>query len=128
MRIFKFGGASVKNAEGVKNLLHILKLHGTTKKVVVISAMGKMTNALEKVVDFYFEEQEIAQIKIKEIHDFHQQICADLFEKSHPVNQRITNFIKELKTFLKENKSDNYDFVYDQVVSFGELMSTTIVS
>lgn len=128
MQIFKFGGASVKNAEGIKNLLHILKLNGTTEKVIVISAMGKMTNAFEEVVDFYFDKQEVYLEKIKEIQAYHQEICVELFPENHLIFQKIESFITEIKTFLSANNSDHYDFVYDQIVSFGELLSTTIVS
>jgi len=126
MRIFKFGGASIKDAEGVKNLASVLQKTGIKDKVVVISAMGKMTNALEKVIEVYFEED---QIDIYYFKSYHLAILDDLFaSKSHRVYQQIHNYLNELTSFLKRNKSPNYDYVYDQVISFGELLSTTIVS
>ncbi|MDT0294812.1 aspartate kinase [Mesonia ostreae] len=126
MRIFKFGGASIKNAEGVKNLASVLEKTGCENKVVVISAMGKITNALEKVIEIYFEKEKIDLDYLK---SYHLEILTDLFEsRSHRVYTEVNTLFGELESFLKRNKSPNYDYVYDQVISFGELISTTIVS
>lgn len=129
MQIFKFGGASVKDAAGVRNVAEVLKLTGTDQKLLVVSAMGKTTNALEHIVKLYFDHDQKLDQAITDLKQKHHQILNDLFEsKSHPAYTKVNYFFDELRIFLDRNKSPNYDFVYDQVVSFGELISTSIVS
>ena len=129
MRVFKFGGASVKDAEGVKNVAQVLNKVGYKDTLVVVSAMGKTTNALELVVDHYFNKPEELTNAILELKQFHLQIVENLFGSfSEPINQRVFELISELQSFFKHNKSANYSFVYDQVVGFGELLSTSIIS
>lgn len=129
MRVFKFGGASVKDAAGVKNCVEVLNKVGHQEIVMVISAMGKMTNKLELIVDNYFNKKESLNVILDEIIDFHKAILNDLFpNRSHYVYQKFQEQIQELKDFLGRNKSPNYSFVYDQIVSYGELLSTTIIS
>ena len=126
MKIFKFGGASVKDADGVRNLASVLQKTGISNKVVIISAMGKTTNALEKVIEIYFSESKIDTEYLK---TYHTAILNPLFENtSHPVYAKVNLLFHELESFLQRNKSPNYDYVYDQVISFGELISTTIIS
>lgn len=128
MDIFKFGGASVKDAAGVKNLIKVLETTGSEKKLVVISAMGKTTNALELVVSEYLAGKPY-RTSLHEVREFHHRILLDLFEnKEAAAFLRVSSFFIELENFLTHNKSTKYDFVYDQVVSFGELISTSIVS
>ena len=129
MRIFKFGGASVKDSSAVQNLFSILNQKGFDKTLVVISAMGKTTNAFELVVKNYFENKDELQYSINQIFEFHNQIALDLFSKqNHEIHMEIKLIFENLKGFLKRNKSPNYSFVYDQVVPFGELLSTKIIS
>lgn len=129
MRIYKFGGASVKDASGVKNLVKILNELGNDKTLVVVSAMGKMTNSLEFVVKNYFENQKELDYSLNEIFVFHNNILNELFsENNHPIYSEIKEIFENLKVFLKRNKSPNYSFVYDQVVSFGEIVSTKIIN
>ncbi|SFU68769.1 aspartate kinase [Pustulibacterium marinum] len=129
MRIFKFGGASVKDAEGVKNVVNVLQTVGYEGTLLVVSAMGKTTNALELVVKNYFENKQELQSSIQEIKKYHNSILLDLFDnENHPVFWKVDGLFGELTSFLDRNKSPNYSFVYDQVVSFGELVSTTIIS
>lgn len=129
MRVFKFGGASVKDAAGVKNCVAVLEKVGRQEIVMVVSAMGKMTNKLESVVDNYFKNKEELKNTITEVVDFHNAILVELFpNKSHKVYKKTQELYEDLKGFLSRNKSPNYSFVYDQVVSFGELLSTTIIS
>ena len=126
MRIFKFGGASVKDASGVKNLLKVLQKEGTAELLVVISAMGKTTNTLELVVDDYLKTKKFSLEPVKA---YHQEILEGLFEnKNAAVYSKVRMLFENLENFLKHNKSTQYDFVYDQVVAYGELISTTIVS
>lgn len=129
MQIFKFGGASVKDAESVKNLIKVLKTVGYDNTLIVVSAMGKTTNALEKVIDNYFNNKKELQSSIQEVKKYHNAILLDLFEnENHPVFNKISEFFNELSIFFDRNKSPDYNFVYDQVVGFGELVSTTIIS
>ena len=129
MKVFKFGGASVKDADSVKNAVEILKGFKGEKLLVVISAMGKTTNALEKVVNDYFFSKGNAHAALKEVRDYHQQIMEELFsEKANPVFDKVNNFFVEADWMLDEKPQHTYNFVYDQIVSLGELISTCIVS
>ena len=129
MRIYKFGGASVKDAEGIKNLFSIMKQEGFDKTLLIVSAMGKTTNAFEKVVKNYFENKNELQYSINQIFEFHNTVLLELFsEKNYEVFNDIKLIFDNLKVFLKRNKSPNYSFVYDQVVPCGEILSTKIIS
>ncbi|KQT17614.1 aspartate kinase [Chryseobacterium sp. Leaf404] len=127
MKIFKFGGASVKDAEGVKNVSAVLESQGFSKCLLVISAMGKTTNELEKVVELYFKKDNY-QTEIEKIKRKHIEIANGLFPENHAVFAEINLFFDDIDSFLRRNKSPNYNFVYDQVVSCGEMISTKIVS
>jgi aspartate kinase len=129
MQVFKFGGASVKNAEGVRNVAKVLQGLGHQETLVVVSAMGKTTNKLELVVKAYFEEKSKVQENIQDIITCHEEILFNLFpNKQHSVYKTVTALFDELTGFIKRNKSPNYSFVYDQVVGYGELVSTTIIA
>ncbi|WP_461532916.1 aspartate kinase [Sinomicrobium sp.] len=129
MKIFKFGGASVRDASGVKNVVKVLETVGYENTLLVVSAMGKTTNALEEVIRNYFENTEELQSSLQEVRKYHNEILLELFEKeSHPVFWKVDGLFAELSSFLERNKSPNYNFVYDQVIGFGELVSTTILS
>ena len=129
MRIFKFGGASVKDADGVKNLVQVLQKVGHENTLLVVSAMGKTTNAMEKIIDCYFNDKEALNGAIQEVLDYHNAILKDLFEHDrHPVFGQVKALFEEVKGFLAWNKSPKFGFVYDQVVGYGELVSTTILS
>lgn len=127
MRVFKFGGASVRDAESVKNLGKVLRAGGSESVFLVISAMGKTTNALEEVVRLYFEKGNYRD-KISEIREKHLTIIQEVFEDPGAAIRETDRIFEDLSAFLKRNKSPNYDFVYDQVVCCGELVSTRIVS
>jgi len=129
MRVFKFGGASVKDADAVRNVVNVLKEVGYQDTLVVISAMGKMTNAMEKVVESYFNDKADVQSSLQEVVEYHDNIITDLFQnQNHPVYNRVKMLFDEVRGFLAWNKSPKYGFVYDQVVCYGELLSSTIVS
>jgi len=129
MKIFKFGGASVKDADGIKNVLSVLQKVGHEDVLLVISAMGKTTNALEIVIKNYFEKSTEFHASLQEVRKYHNQILLDLFEdEEHDVFFAVNSHFADLEYFLRSNKSPNYNFVYDQVISFGEIVSTTIVS
>jgi len=129
MRIFKFGGASVKDANGLKNLVKLLQEVGYQDTFLVISAMGKTTNAMEGVVNAYFQDKTILPSTLQEVMDYHIQILNELFDSpDHAIFKDVQSLFEEVKGFLAWNKSPKYNFVYDQVVSYGELLSTTILS
>lgn len=129
MKVFKFGGASVKDAQGIENVFNVLQKVGHENVLLVISAMGKTTNALEVVVKNYMDKSAELQSSIQEVKKYHNQILLDLFEEeTHEVFFAVNKLFADLESFLKNNKSPNYSFVYDQVVSMGEILSTTIVS
>lgn len=129
MRIFKFGGASVKDADGVKNVAHVLEQVGFDNTLVVVSAMGKTTNALEVVIRNYFDKSNELYASLQEVRKYHNQILMDLFDnEEHEVFYEVTALFDDLEYFVRSNKSPNYNFVYDQIISIGELVSTTIVS
>lgn len=129
MKIFKFGGASTKDAENIKNVVSVINQTGEKDLVVVVSAMGKITNALEEVVNNYFSETGDVKNALRTVYDFHYNILTGLFSTtSHPAFIALDKTFKELKHFLETNKSKNHAFVYDQVVSYGEIISSTIIS
>ncbi|WP_407556353.1 aspartate kinase [Winogradskyella sp. 4-2091] len=129
MRVYKFGGASVKDANGVKNIAKVLQTTGHEKTLVVISAMGKTTNSMELVVKNYFENKANLQSAIHDVIKYHNDILVDLFENNrHQVFVDVKSFFDELNAFFKSNKSPDYNYVYDQVIGYGELISTTIIS
>ncbi|WP_338357198.1 aspartate kinase [Yeosuana marina] len=129
MQVFKFGGASVKDANGVKNLAAVLQKVGFKKNLVVVSAMGKTTNALEVVINNYFNNKAELQSSLQEVKKYHNSILLDLFDNEHhAVFKNISNLFEELNRFLDSNKSPDYNFVYDQIIGYGELVSTLIIS
>jgi aspartate kinase len=129
MRVFKFGGASVKDADGIRNVHSVLQTVGYEDVLLVVSAMGKTTNALELVIANYFEKSPALQSSVQEVKKYHNQIVMDLFEdETHIVFSDLSALFADLDGFLNQNKSPNYNFVYDQIVSYGELISTKIIS
>lgn len=129
MKIFKFGGASIKDAQGVKNVTTVLKKTGEKDLVVVISAMGKMTNALEEVVTAHLAKSDTLKDHLLTVETYHYDILKELFpNKEHAIYKAVLGLLDQLKGFLTSSKSKNHAFVYDQIVSYGELISTTIVS
>lgn len=128
MKVFKFGGASVKSAEGVRNLHQIITSYPDDQLVVVISAMGKMTNALELVVNSYFYKKPDLRQNMVAVLDFHNHLVADLFADTQKIDTLLSVLYEELEEILSEKPSLSYDFEYDRIVSFGEILSTTILS
>ncbi len=129
MLVFKFGGASVKNAEAIQNVSKILSLYSTEKRLVVISAMGKTTNALEEIVQALWERN-VSTYKylVEETYNFHLKILNQLFKEQHyAVHQEVESVFDFLRNKIDQPISDNFDFEYDQIVSLGEILSTLIV-
>jgi len=129
MRIFKFGGASVKDADGVKNVVRVLQTVGSDNTLVIVSAMGKMTNAFEDLIENYIEKNTELQLALTNIQEYHIAILNGLFKNtSHRIYNDINLLIKEIGAFFRTNKSPDYNFIYDQVVSYAELISSAILS
>ena len=129
MQVFKFGGASVKDANGVKNVASVLQKVGYEKTLIVIYAMGKTTNAIEVIIDNYFNNISELQSSIQDVKKHHNAILLDLFDnEQHLVFKRVSSLFDELSSFFDRNKSPDYNFVYDQTIGFGELASSIIVS
>ena len=129
MRVFKFGGASVKDAGAVRNVVNVLQQVGYENTLLVVSAMGKTTNAMEEIVNAYFNDKQAIPSKISDIVEYHNNILSELFEnKQHQIYKDLKVLVDEINGFVIWNKSPNYNFVYDQIVGYGELISTTIIS
>jgi aspartate kinase len=128
MLVFKFGGASVKSSGGILNLAHIIESFGKEDIAIVISAFGKTTNALENILHLALKkgkyDTEFAALK-----DYHLGILGELFQKNkHRVFEDIRNVFDDLQKTLQKEEKGTYDMEYDQVISFGEVLSTKIVS
>jgi aspartate kinase len=124
MKVFKFGGASVKDVSGVRNVAIILQSFVQFPVVVVISAMGKTTNALEKILNL-FRDHSDHHIELSALKHFHASIMEGLFPKGHAVFSMVDVLFNDLESAL--TREGKYDVVYDQVVSYGELLSTVMV-
>lgn len=128
MNVYKFGGASVKDADGVKNLFKIIN---TQKEnlIIVVSAMGKMTDALEVLCHAYFGKTGEILPALQHIKDFHQNIIDDLFgPNTEEINRQVDHLYNELQAILNSEPSLSYDYEYDRIICFGELLSTTIIA
>jgi len=128
MLVFKFGGASVKDAAGVINLSEIVRKYSGQQLLIVVSAMGKTTNALERLTKAYMDGSDELTGIFTEIKDYHFDIVKKLFEPSHPIFNEVANTFVEIDWMIEDEPHDDYDFVYDQIVSIGELVSTRIVA
>jgi aspartate kinase len=128
MLVFKFGGASVKDAAGIKNLAEVVKKYSHEQLLIVVSAMGKTTNALEKLAKAYYNQADDAHELYEDIKLYHYTILHELFDDAHPVFDDIANTFVEIDWMLEDEPVDTYDFIYDQLVSVGELLSTRIVN
>ena len=135
-RVFKFGGASVKDAQSIANVAHVLKTEDHKDVCMVVSAMGKTTNAMEVVVADYFKAKsddkdvvEAVNQSIAPVVDFHRAIIDELFgDRADQVRADIERIFDEILGFITWNKSLNKSFIYDQIVGYGELLSTRILS
>jgi len=129
MKVFKFGGASINSAEAIKNVARILDREDAANCLVVISAMGKMTNTFEKIIDAYITNKKENLSKFLDYAtDYHIQIIKNIFNENHEIHQKVTLLFGQLTHFLIQNNSYDYDYLYDQIVCYGELLSSTIVS
>lgn len=129
MQVFKFGGASVKDAKGVKNLTKIVQKYPKTNLLIVVSAMGKTTNKLEELTWAYVKGDEVMHQLFDEIKAFHFEIISALFkDQKNPIYDDVANTFVEIEWLLEEEANDSADYLYDQIVSIGELVSTKIIA
>jgi aspartate kinase len=129
MKIYKFGGASVKDAEGIRNVASIIQNHKGNELLIVVSAMGKITNKLEDLTTAYLNGQEDVQQIFEEVKLYHFNILDQLFStQDHPVFNDIINTFVEIDWLLEEEPDDAPDYIYDQIVSIGEIVSTKILA
>lgn len=128
MKVFKFGGASVKDAPAIENLKNILQRYENEQLVVVISAMGKTTNFLEKLLDSYYHAPENVPTLLLELRTQHETVAAQLMGADNPFLPHSERLFTLLNEQLQRPTSDNFDYDYDRIVSFGELLSTTLIA
>ena len=129
MKVFKFGGASVNSVDRISKLGDILKKYSGEKILVVISAMGKTTNALENVALAYYQGKKEEALKLFDnVKEQHLTIAKQLLANCQPCENRLRDFFTEAEWLLYDKPQRDYDYYYDQVVCTGELLSTTIIS
>jgi aspartate kinase len=129
MQVFKFGGASVKDAESVKNVSEILKKYVAEPTIVVVSAMGKTTNKLEELVNAYFYKEGDTNKILEELKTFHLNLVNQLFEnEKNNIYAEVENVFTEISWAIEDELTPNYSFHYDQIVSNGEVLATKIIS
>jgi len=127
MKVYKFGGASVKDGAAIKNLAGIIS-EVSGNLVVVVSAFGKTTNALEKVLKAWMDRDDLCRNLLNELYMYHQSVIDELYTESSIISANIDNSFARLKEYLSAGKRGDYDFEYDQIVSYGEIWSTIIVA
>jgi len=129
MQVFKFGGASVKSAENIKNVVSIVEKYRESALLIVVSAIGKTTNKLVKITESYMRRDGACFELLESLKQEHFSVLNELFpDHNHPVYDDIANTFVEIEWILEEEPQDDYDYLYDQIVSVGELLSTKIVA
>jgi aspartate kinase len=129
MQVFKFGGASVKNAENIKNAASIISKYRTGDLLVIVSAINKTTNKLEELTNSYYKQENNPLQLLEAVKEDHLQILRELFpNENHSAFNDISNCFVEIEWILEEEPQDSYDYLYDQIVSVGELVSSKILA
>ena len=127
-KVFKFGGSSIKDVANITNVSNILKSYSNDELVIIFSAMGKVTNMLEDVVELYIQKNGKPSIALQKFKNFHFDILNALFDQDHLIFEEINNLFVEIEWVLEEDPYNDYGYVYDQIVSIGEFLSTKIMS
>jgi len=128
IKVFKFGGASVNSAKAVQNVAHILETQAKGKTFIVLSAMGKMTNALELLADSYFNQMTSTFSLFNDVKSFHYKVAKELFTNENcPVFEDLDQLFEDLASMLAEPPNERFNLEYDRIVSYGELLSTKIL-
>lgn len=128
LKVFKFGGASVRDAENIKNVASIVNSFKQDKILIVVSAMGKTTNALEDVVKAFYKNTGEVEACLQKVKDNHQAVISDLFKNTEAVTAELNDLFVEIDWLIEDEVKDSYDYIYDQIVSVGELLSSKVLS
>lgn len=128
MQILKFGGASIKNSTNIKKVAKIINTIDCSNTIIIVSAIDKTTNAFENIIELYLDDSDEFKNSINELHDFHIKILNELFTENHAIYKIIKEDFMEIYNFFKKNKSPNYNFIYDQIISYGEILSSKILN
>ncbi len=128
MKVFKFGGASVKNPDAIRHVANILSNYKNEKLVIVVSAMGKTTNALEAILNAFYKKTGKAFDLLNELKEAHYQALSELFDQEDPIFDSINDTFVEIEWSIEEEPTETYDYLYDQIVSVGEFLSTKILA
>ena len=126
--VFKFGGASIRDVDGIRDVAKILEQYAADDLAVVISASGKTTNHLEEVMEAYFNNTGELDSKLNLVKNHHKALMDGLFQPNDPVYKDVEDIYHEIDWIYDDRNSTDYDFLYDQLVSLGELLSTRIVA
>jgi aspartate kinase len=127
IKVFKFGGASLRDADNIKNVAAILQKFKSEQLLIVVSAMGKTTNALEEIISAYFAQDGTAFDKLNDMRAKHETLMGELFDKNAAVFADVNDTFVEVEWILEDEPHDAYDYVYDQIIAVGELVSSKIV-
>ena len=128
MKVYKFGGASIKDYKSIKRLAKIIRNDNYHEIILIVSAMGKTTNSMEDLVLSYTKSFKNLKAKLELIKSFHTEIVKGLFQKNHQSVLKIVDLVfNEIDKFLRLNKENDYNFIYDQLVSYGEILSSIII-
>ena len=128
MQILKFGGASIKNSTNIKKVAEIINTIDYSNTIIIVSAIDKTTNAFENIIELYLDDSDEFKNSINELHDLHIKILNELFTENHAIYKIIKEDFMEIYNFFKKNKSPNYNFIYDQIISYGEILSSKILN
>jgi len=128
MQILKFGGASIKNSTNIKKVAEIINTIDYSNTIIIVSAIDKTTNAFENIIELYLDDSDEFKNSINELHDFHIKILNELFTENHAIYKIIKEDFMEIYNFFKKNRSPNYNFIYDQIISYGEILSSKILN
>ena len=128
IKVLKFGGASIKDSKRIENVFSIIEKYKSQKTIIVFSAIANITNLLEELVESYINRDSNIKNKFSEIQKIHFDIIDNLFVKNDTIYEKITNIFNEIADILYSKPHKNFSFNYDQIVSKGELLSSTILS
>ena len=129
MKVYKFGGASIKDYKGIIRLSKIIKKENHDEMIIIVSAMGKTTNLMEELVLSYIKSFKNLADKFELVKKFHFDLIKNLFKKNNSSTiKNVKSLFDEIDKFLKTNKENDYNLIYDQLVSYGEILSSIIIS
>ncbi len=127
MRVYKFGGAALADAERIANMALILKEEGTEGLLLVVSAMGKTTNKIEQILSNFLQKKEYKKL-LKWLEQEFRDTTKQLFNEENPIFATITKTFQDLEAILIAYQDKSYNFLYDQIVSFGELLTSNLLA